>query len=83
MGMEGGREEEQHCNIIYYCASWRQGDVAVGFRRNARPSISSSEPGLAPEEQCEKSLKVIYQNVQKLLDEDQGGFNEGMLGDAV
>lgn len=79
MGMEGGSEEEQqqHCNLIYYCSDLEQDDIDTTFPKNARPTHSNASQHTAEKN---KSLEVIYDDVRILLDEDRGGFNEGEFG---
>lgn len=57
----------ESCRIVYYCSS-TENDVHELYHQNSAPKLPS---------EGQSSLEVIYQNVHALLDEDQGGFNEG------
>lgn len=63
---------DEKCNVVYFCGS--AGDDISALYHNRSPPKAPTEKqrrrGLAP-------LDVINENARILLDEDQGGFNEG------
>ena len=62
----------ESCSIVYFCAS-AQLDVYELYHKKSPPEDeddSDTEHGL---------LSQIHHNVRTLLDEDQGGFDEGEI----
>lgn len=62
-------QADDRCNVVYFCASAGE-DISV-IHHHQSPPDRPSQNKLA------HSLDVIYQNIQSLLDPDEGGFNEG------
>jgi hypothetical protein len=62
-------QADDRCNVVYFCASAGQDVTAIHHHQ--------SSPDVPSDTELPHSLEVIYQNVQALLDPDQGGFNEG------
>ena len=60
------------CGIVYFCASAPE-DLSELFHKTKPPEV----PQNASDDQ--KGLSQVYRNVWSLLDEDQGGFDEGKL----
>ena len=58
------------CSVVYYCAS-APDEIYELYHKNSPPE--------APSEIRHEntSLNLIYQNIRAMLDEDQGGFDEG------
>lgn len=66
--------QEQRCNVIYYCTSAEE-DLTALYHSHAPPDASGSA---ATAKDNESSSDIIYHNVRALLDQDRGGFSEGM-----
>jgi hypothetical protein len=63
------------CNVVYYCASAGE-DISAVYESQNPPSRSENGGNRT------SAIETIHGNVRILLDEDQGGFNEGMCVDA-
>ena len=61
---------DERCNVIYYCGGVED-DICELHHDTSPPE------DLSGTEQEDPALGVIYCNIRSLLDEDQGGFNEG------
>ena len=71
--MSGWPMEEhasENCSIVYFCPSVED-DTFELYQKDSPPAALPKAPG------PQHSLAQIYQNVRTLLDEDQGGFDEG------
>lgn len=60
----------ENCRIIYLCASDNEEVYELYHKRSPPEAPSEQTNGVSPLEQA-------YHNVRALLDEDQGGFDEG------
>ena len=58
------------CSLLYFAAS-AQEDVQELYHKHSPPK-AHSEAG-----HDDASLESVYENARTLLDEDQGGFDEG------
>ena len=60
----------ENCSIVYFCTGV-QDDIYKLYCKASPPEAppKASSP--------QHSLDQVYQNVRTLLDEDQGGFEEG------
>lgn len=63
----------ERCRIIYLCSSEHE-DIHELYHQNSAPAVSPNG---------QDGLQHIYQNVRALLDEDQGGFEEGTWSDGA
>lgn len=66
--MEGFGDEA--CNVVYFCAGAAD-DVSELYHKRSPPDAPSR-----PEENS-STLDRVYHNARILLDENQGGFDEG------
>ncbi len=62
---------QESCNIVYFCASEREDVYELYHKRSPPAAPSDASNGVS-------GLEQAYHNVRALLDEDQGGFDEGM-----
>ena len=63
---------DESCSVVYFCAS-ASGDICELHDRSALEKTEVSEDS----RQENAALDIIRGNVRTLLDEDQGGFDEG------
>ena len=61
---------DESCSIVYLCAN-AQNDIYELYHKGSPP-----EEAVAPAKE-RSSLDRTYDNVRTLLDEDQGGFEQG------
>jgi len=62
---------DERCNVVYFCGDAEGDDICELHHDTSPPKDVSGT------EQEDTALGVIYGNIRSLLDEDQGGFNEG------
>lgn len=62
------------CNVVYFCAAPADDEVYELYHKRSPPD--------APPRPAEESstLDRVYHNARILLDENQGGFDEGKAG---
>ena len=61
----------ENCSIVYFSSS-AQDDIHKLYCKESPPEAPPKASG------PQHSLDQVYQNVRTLLDEDQGGFEEGV-----
>lgn len=60
----------ESCSIVYFCAG-AEDDIYELYHKKSPPAIAANSA------HAHSSLDEVYHNVRTLLDEDQGGFNDG------
>lgn len=68
--MEGTLDER--ISVVYYCGGGEDDTISELYQDQSPPKAA------AEVSHQDTTLEILYENVRSLLDEDQGGFHEGM-----